>query len=119
MDFLYSENCPVLCNGNGDYIRGACHCHPEWKGQECEIPVGECEVPNCNGNGRCVGGVCECTPGYKGPHCGLGKNFRIVIFSLLILSSACLLITSQMFEFSHFRQLFIFHLILVCVMRND
>lgn len=66
--------CPTLCSGNGNYVRGQCQCHYGWKGQECDVREGECEVPNCNGNGRCVDGQCVCYDGFKGPDCGEGKN---------------------------------------------
>ena len=65
--------CPVLCKGNGIYVRGACQCYPGWKGKECDVPEDECEVPSCHGNGKCVNGECICFPGYGGKDCGKGN----------------------------------------------
>lgn len=64
--------CPLLCEGNGIYVHGACQCYPGWKGKECNVPEDECEVPNCNGNGKCVDGKCICSPGYAGKDCEIG-----------------------------------------------
>lgn len=80
-----SGDCPVVCNGNGQYIGGVCHCNHGWKGQECNVPENECEVPNCNGNGRCINGECHCLAGFKGPHCGLGmlrSELELILFAL-------------------------------------
>lgn len=50
-----------------------CHCEEGWKGSECDIPVGECEVPNCSSHGRCIEGECHCERGWKGPFCDQRK----------------------------------------------
>ncbi len=31
------SSCPVLCNGNGEYVNGVCKCFPGWKGVECSV----------------------------------------------------------------------------------
>lgn len=61
--------CPVLCSGHGYYGGGMCHCEERWKGPECEVPAGECQVPGCNGHGRCIEGECHCERGWKGEFC--------------------------------------------------
>lgn len=65
--------CPVLCSGHGHYGGGLCHCEEGYKGTECEIPAGECQVPGCSGHGRCIEGECHCERGFKGDHCGERK----------------------------------------------
>ena len=67
--------CPVLCHGNGDYVRGACECYPGWKGAECSLAASECLDPSCSGSGKCVGGLCVCAPGFKGDSCEHGTSF--------------------------------------------
>lgn len=69
----FSGDCLVVCNGNGQYIGGVCHCIQGWKGQECNVPENECALPDCNGNGYCHEGECHCDTGFQGPHCGIGK----------------------------------------------
>ena len=69
--------CPMLCQGNGVYVRGECQCYPGWKGKECDVPEDECEVPTCHGNGKCINGQCICSPGYGGKHCKQGRS-RVV-----------------------------------------
>ena len=66
--------CPVLCNGHGDYIDGACSCHPGWKGRECGLRHEECEVQDCSGRGQCLEGKCKCMQGFTGEHCQKGEN---------------------------------------------
>lgn len=46
-----------------------CHCEEGWKGAECDIPLGDCQVPDCNQHGQCVRGSCVCNPGWKGAFC--------------------------------------------------
>lgn len=46
-----------------------CHCEEGWKGAECDIPLGDCQVPDCNQHGQCVRGSCVCNPGWKGNFC--------------------------------------------------
>lgn len=50
-------SCPLLCSGHGKYENGKCMCDLEWHGNECQIPIDRCEVPNCNGNGECINGI--------------------------------------------------------------
>ena len=66
--------CPVLCSGNGIYVRGECQCYAGWKGKECATPEGNCENPTCSGNGKCVSGECICSPGWTGPECNQGRS---------------------------------------------
>lgn len=66
---IFTGVCPVLCSAHGHYGGGVCHCEEGWKGSECDIPVGECEVPNCSSHGRCIEGECHCERGWKGPFC--------------------------------------------------
>lgn len=61
--------CPVLCSGHGYYGGGMCHCEERWKGPECEVPAGECQVPGCTAHGRCIEGECHCERGWKGEFC--------------------------------------------------
>lgn len=61
--------CPVLCSSHGQYGGGMCHCEDGWKGAECDIPLGDCQVPDCNQHGQCVRGSCVCNPGWKGGFC--------------------------------------------------
>ncbi|RUS82250.1 hypothetical protein EGW08_009988 [Elysia chlorotica] len=63
--------CPLLCSGNGEYLRGQCQCNHGWKGVECNMREHECAVPNCNDRGRCINGQCVCFQGFQGPHCGI------------------------------------------------
>lgn len=71
--FPFTGVCPVLCSAHGHYGGGVCHCEDGWKGAECDIPVGECEVPNCSSHGRCIEGECRCERGWKGPYCDQRK----------------------------------------------
>lgn len=66
--------CPVLCSSHGHYGGGICHCEEGWKGPECDVPAGECQVPGCTGHGRCIEGECHCERGWKGPFCDQGKS---------------------------------------------
>lgn len=50
-------------------MKGRCECKDGWKGVECGIADGECEVSDCNNRGVCIRGYCNCVPGYKGIHC--------------------------------------------------
>lgn len=52
-----------------------CHCEEGWKGPECDVPAGECQVPGCNGHGRCIEGDCHCERGWKGQFCELRKYY--------------------------------------------
>ena len=71
---FFSGVCPVLCGGNGLYVRGLCQCFPGWKGSECLTEENECEDPSCHGNGKCIGGKCVCSPGFTGDDCGEGRS---------------------------------------------
>ena len=64
--------CPVLCSGNGVYVRGECRCYAGWQGVECQLTDDECLDPTCSGNGRCVSGACACEPGFTGDICDEG-----------------------------------------------
>ena len=68
--------CPVLCSSHGQYGGGMCHCEDGWKGAECDIPLGDCQVPDCNQHGQCVRGSCVCNPGWKGVFCDERKLKR-------------------------------------------
>lgn len=68
--------CPVLCSSHGQYGGGMCHCEEGWKGAECDIPLGDCQVPDCNQHGQCVRGSCVCNPGWKGAFCDERKLTR-------------------------------------------
>lgn len=73
--FLFGVGvCPVLCSGHGHYGGGVCHCEESWKGPECDVPVGECQVPGCTGHGRCIEGECHCERGWKGQFCEQRKK---------------------------------------------
>lgn len=61
--------CPVLCSSHGHYGGGICHCEEGWKGPECDVPAGECQVPGCTSHGRCIEGECHCERGWKGQFC--------------------------------------------------
>lgn len=61
--------CPVLCSAHGQYGGGICHCEDGWKGAECDVPLGDCQVPDCNQHGQCVRGSCVCSSGWKGTFC--------------------------------------------------
>lgn len=65
--------CPVLCSSHGHYGGGICHCEDEWKGPECDVPIGECQIPGCSGHGRCNKGECICDRGWKGQFCDQRK----------------------------------------------
>lgn len=71
--------CPVLCSGHGHYGGGMCHCEEGFKGPECEIPAGECQVPGCSGHGRCIDGECHCERGHKGHDCSI-REYHIFYF---------------------------------------
>ncbi|MBN3292063.1 TEN4 protein, partial [Polypterus senegalus] len=62
-------SCPVLCSGNGQYLKGRCMCHSGWKGSECDIPTSQCIDVACSNHGTCIMGTCICNPGYKGENC--------------------------------------------------
>lgn len=57
-----------------------CHCEEGYKGGECEIPAGECQVPGCSGHGRCIEGECHCERGFKGNNCSERKCFFSIFF---------------------------------------
>lgn len=58
-----------------------CHCEEGYKGGECEIPAGECQVPGCSGHGRCIEGECHCERGFKGHDCSECKFHSSSTFS--------------------------------------
>ncbi|KAL0972663.1 hypothetical protein UPYG_G00192600 [Umbra pygmaea] len=62
-------SCPVLCSGNGQYLKGRCVCHSGWKGGECDVPTNQCIDITCSTHGTCIVGTCICNPGYKGDNC--------------------------------------------------
>ena len=64
-----SNSCPILCNGHGNYENGKCTCFFDWHGNECDIPIDQCEISDCNGNGVCENGKCLCFIGYEGKFC--------------------------------------------------
>lgn len=64
--------CPVLCSGNGQYLKGRCMCHSGWKGSECDVPTNQCIDVTCSSHGTCIVGTCICNPGYKGENCEEG-----------------------------------------------
>lgn len=66
---ITSSQCPILCSGRGQYLKGICHCPIGWKGKECELHENECEISDCTGHGVCINGKCNCTPGYTGNNC--------------------------------------------------
>lgn len=57
-----------------------CHCEEGWKGAECDIPLGDCQVPDCNQHGQCVRGSCVCNPGWKGAFCDERKLGMHIIY---------------------------------------
>lgn len=78
--------CPVLCSGHGHYGGGLCHCEEGYKGAECEIPAGECQVPGCSGHGRCIEGECHCERGFKGDDCSERKLIFVLLQNISIKS---------------------------------
>ncbi|MGH0181088.1 UNVERIFIED_CONTAM: hypothetical protein FKN15_005687 [Acipenser sinensis] len=81
------DSCPVLCSGNGEYEKGHCVCHSDWKGPECDIPEDQCIDPTCDDHGSCINGVCICIPGYKGNSCEQ-VDFSAVAINLNALASS-------------------------------
>lgn len=69
---LFKAACPVLCSGNGQYLKGRCMCHSGWKGSECDVPTNQCIDITCSSHGTCIVGTCICNPGYKGENCEEG-----------------------------------------------
>lgn len=70
---LFSDQCPVVCNNQGEIVEGRCRCFQGFKGPDCSLREHMCVVPNCNGNGHCINGLCVCLQGFQGPDCGIGK----------------------------------------------
>lgn len=73
---LFKAACPVLCSGNGQYLKGRCMCHSGWKGAECDVPTNQCIDITCSSHGTCIVGTCICNPGYKGENCEEGNCFN-------------------------------------------
>ena len=73
---LFKAACPVLCSGNGQYLKGRCMCHSGWKGSECDVPTNQCIDITCSNHGTCIVGTCICNPGYKGENCEEGDCFN-------------------------------------------
>lgn len=71
---LFKAACPVLCSGNGQYLKGRCMCHSGWKGSECDVPTNQCIDITCSSHGTCIVGTCICNPGYKGENCEEGDG---------------------------------------------
>lgn len=65
-----------------------CHCEDGWKGAECDIPLGDCQVPDCNQHGQCVRGSCVCNPGWKGAFCN-ERKFTFEIKLNLTINCIC------------------------------
>lgn len=80
--------CPVLCSSHGQYGGGMCHCEEGWKGAECDIPLGDCQVPDCNQHGQCVRGSCVCNPGWKSAFCDERKLAIHIIKMLDIINAS-------------------------------
>lgn len=74
---LFKAACPVLCSGNGQYLKGRCMCHSGWKGSECDVPTNQCIDITCSNHGICIVGTCICNPGYKGENCEEGDCFNM------------------------------------------
>lgn len=83
----------MLCSSHGHYGGGICHCEEGWKGPECDVPAGECQVPQCTGHGRCIEGECHCERGWKGQFCDQCTNFieNQITFKLSIMKLFLLL----------------------------
>lgn len=79
----------MLCSNHGHYGGGLCHCEEGYKGGECEIPAGECQVPGCSGHGRCIEGECHCERGYKGHDCAERKLERSTAIESTCLNCYC------------------------------
>lgn len=88
-----SASCPVLCSGNGQYLKGRCMCHSGWKGSECDVPTNQCIDVTCSGHGTCIVGTCICNPGFKGENCEEGKSLASSVteswfdFSLVLIGA--------------------------------
>lgn len=86
---LFIVSCPVLCSGNGQYLKGRCMCHSGWKGSECDVPTNQCIDVTCSGHGTCIVGTCICNPGYKGENCEEGKSVLIINMICFVFHCLC------------------------------
>ncbi|KAN0036433.1 hypothetical protein ACTFIV_001726 [Dictyostelium citrinum] len=66
-------SCNNDCNGNGICLSdiGKCKCDSTHQGDDCSLPVIECNPSDCNGGGVCITltGKCQCDPNHQGDSC--------------------------------------------------
>ncbi|KAN0036415.1 hypothetical protein ACTFIV_001708 [Dictyostelium citrinum] len=68
-------NCSAYndCNGNGYCLSdiGKCKCDSTHQGDDCSLPVIECNPSDCNNGGVCITltGKCQCDPTHQGDSC--------------------------------------------------